>query len=107
MVGWQYAVETYKVLRSPEDVDSLELERLPCVLKPTHSSGPVMFVNDPERDLDRERLKSWFAIDYYKDSREQNYKYLKPKVIVEEFFSEDGQTVPSDYKIFCFDGIPK
>ena len=64
-------------------------------------------MTDPNQALDRKLLKNWFEIDYYKGSREQNYKYLRPKVIVEEFFSEDGHTAPSDYKIFCFNGVPK
>ena len=107
VVGWQHTVETYKVLYGPDEIDNLELERFPCVLKPTHASGPVLFMTDPNQPLDRELLKNWFGLDYYKRSREQNYKYLRPKVIVEEFFSADGQTVPRDYKIFCFDGVPK
>ena len=107
VVGWQHTIETYEVLHHPSEVDSLQLARFPCVLKPTHLSGPVIFVTDPRQALDRETLKSWFTLDYYRGSREQNYKYLRPKVIVEEFFSEDGYTVPSDYKIFCFSGVPK
>ena len=107
VVGWQHTIETYEILRSPGEMDSLDLKRFPCVLKPSNSSGPVLFVTDPGQPLERGLLKSWFEIDYYKGSREQNYKYLKPKVIVEEFFSADGNTVPSDYKVFCFNGIPK
>ena len=107
VVGWQHTTETYRVLHGPDEVDGLELERLPCVLKPTHSSGPAMFITDPMQTLDRELMKSWFEINYYKGIREQNYKHLRPKVIVEEFFSKDGYTVPSDYKVFCFDGVPK
>ena len=59
------------------------------------------------RSLDRDRLGQWFRIRYYLRSREQNYRHLVPKIIVEEFFSEDGLTVPDDYKIFCFRGVPK
>ena len=107
LVGWQHTIETYKILRSPDQVDSLNLEHFPCVLKPNNSSGPVMFMTDSKQTLNRKLLKDWFEIDYYKSGREQNYKYLKPKVLVEEFFSEDGKTVPSDYKILCFAGVPK
>ena len=107
VVGWQHTTETYKVLHGPDEVDNLKLEHLPCVLKPTHSSGPALFVTDPMQSLDRELLKSWFEIDYYKGTREQNYKYLRPKVIVEELFSKDRYTVPSDYKILCWGGVPK
>ena len=52
-------------------------------------------------------LKKWFNVDYYRKTREQNYRGLIPKVIVEEFISEDGRTVPEDYKVFCFGGVPK
>ena len=57
--------------------------------------------------MDRELLRHWLRLDNYRKTREQNHKYLRPKIIVEEFFSEDGRTVPSDYKVFCFDGVPK
>ena len=40
-------------------------------------------------------------------SRSQEYKYLKPKIIVEEFFSKDGRTAPNDYKVYCFNGVPR
>ena len=107
VVGPEHIIETYKVLRSPGEVDSLELERFPCVLKPTHASGIVQIQTCPQDPLDKKSLRSWFEIDYYKVGREQNYKYLRPKIIIEEFFSEDGHTPPNDYKIFCFGGIPK
>ena len=77
------------------------------MLKPTHASGIVQIQTDPQYPLDKKLLNSWFEVDYYKVGREQNYKHLRPKVIIEEFFSEDGRTPPDDYKIFCFGGIPK
>ena len=107
VVGRRYAMETFQVLRTDEDVDRLELTRFPCVVKPTHSSGQVLILHGPTEPVDRERLKSWLHRDYYRLTREQNYKYLRHKIIVEEFFSEDGRTAPSDYKVFCFDGVPK
>lgn len=107
IVGWQHTIKTYRVLHSSVEVDGLKLDCFPCVLKPTHLSGPAMFMTDPKQSLNRELLKSWFEIDHYENSREQNYKYLRPKVLIEEFFSEDGKTVPSDYKFLCFNGVPK
>ena len=52
-------------------------------------------------------MQGWFDVNYYELSREQNYRYHLPTVIVEEFFSVDGDTVPKDYKMFCVDGVPK
>ena len=107
VVGRQYAMETFQVLRTDEDVDRLELTRFPCVVKPTHSSGQVRVLHGPSDPVDRELLKRWLRVNLYRLSREQNHKHLTPKIIVEEFFSEDRRTVPSDYKVFCFDGVPR
>ena len=106
VVGSQHVIETYGIVRTRSEVDRLRLDRLPCIVKPTHLSGHVAVHVESNQPVDRERLKQWLDLDYYKSSREQNYKGLRPKVIVEEFFSEDGRTVPDDYKIFCFQGVP-
>ena len=52
-------------------------------------------------------MKRWLNTDYYRISREPNYRYLERKVIVEEFFGEKGMTVPRDFKIHCFYGVPR
>lgn len=107
VVGPEYVLRTYDILRNHEDVDQLRLTRFPCVVKPTHLSGPVLFCTDPTTPIDRGLMKRWLGANYYRHSREKNYKYLRPKIIVEEFFSEDGRTPPHDYKVFCFHGRPK
>ena len=107
VVGREYALETHDIVRSSAEVDGLRLERFPCVVKPTNMSGPVLICLDGDTPIDRELLKHWLRTSYYRQSREGNYRFLKPKIIVEEFFSEDGRTPPRDYKIFCFHGCPK
>ena len=106
-VGPGYVPETYKVLRNAEDIRAFVPDRAPCVLKPTHLSGPVLFHTDPDEDIDRDLLFEWLKKERYTSTREANYRFLRPKVIVEEFLSEDGVSVPKDYKLFCFRGVPK
>ena len=106
-IGEGYIIETYRILRIKEELKEFNLDRFPCILKPTHLSGQTLVCLDSSTPLDRERLHKWFDIDYYLKTREHNYRYLVPKIIVEEFFSEDGRTIPNDYKIFCFHGFPK
>ena len=106
-VGPGYAPETYRVLRSADEIRAFIPDRTPCVLKPTHLSGPVLFHTDPDKDIDRDLLCEWLKKERYSSTREANYRYLRPKVIVEEFLSEDGLTAPKDYKLFCFHGVPK
>ena len=107
IVGRRHILETFEILRSAAEVDQLLLDRFPCVIKPTHLSGHVLFYPDSDKPLDRELLKRWLKLNRYKIVREVNYRYLEPKIIVEEFFSEDGQTPANDYKVHCFNGVPK
>ncbi|MCY4397032.1 MAG: ATP-grasp fold amidoligase family protein [Rhodospirillaceae bacterium] len=107
IVGEEYVTETYRILQRKKELKELNLDRFPCILKPTHSSGQIMVCGDDSAPLDRTELEKWFEIDYYYSKREPNYRHLSPKIIVEEFFSEDGHTIPKDYKIFCVHGIPK
>lgn len=107
IVGSEFVIETYDILRNRDELEDYVPRKFPCVLKPTHSSGQAVVCIHPHDPFDREALAGWFELDRYRAAREQNYRYLIPKIIVEEYFSEDNRTVPNDYKIFCFDGIPK
>ena len=107
LAGHEHAVKTYGVLHSDDEVDALQVNRLPCVIKPTHASGPILFQLTPNTPLNRDLLKAWLRYDYYRDTREQNYKHLTPKVIIEEFITDDGRNPAPDYKVFCFGGAPE
>ena len=107
VVGSSYTCKTHQLLKNESDIETFFPASVPCVIKPTHSSGQV-FICTNERILpERKLLKRWLKINYYHKSREQNYQHLVPKIMVEEFFSQDGKTPPPDYKIFCFSGLPK
>ena len=107
-VGARYNVQTYRILRTEKDVDTLLPQRFPCVVKPTNGVGRMRICQGPEDVPDRETLLQWLAHDYYRDaSREHNYRHLRQKIIFEEFVTEDGLTPAPDYKIFCFHGRPR
>ncbi len=107
IVGEQFTCESLDVLRNCSDIDGFVPNRLPCILKPTHASGPAMICTRESPQPNRALLQKWLKIDYYAKTREQNYKNLTPKIIVEKFFSADGTTPPLDYKVFCFGGFPR
>ena len=106
-VGSHFLPDTHCVLRSVEDVNAFVPKHFPCVVKPTHLNGRVIFCTDPDESIDRKRIRSWLRADHYSKTREANYRHLCPKIIVEEFISDDGLPVPKDYKLFCFHGVPK
>ena len=107
VVGSKYTLETYDILRTNQELDVFVLERVPCVIKPTHMSGEVLIYLARDVPPNRRMMDGWLNYNYYRRTREENYKNLKRKIIVEEFFSEDGCTPPNDYKIFCFHGCPR
>ena len=102
-VGDQHNVPTLAVLRSPAEVDTYDFPP-DCCIKPTQASSQVILRKNGA-PVDREKIKSWFAINYYRNGREWNYQRLKPKVIVEPLIF--GSTNVEDFKIFCFNGEPR
>jgi hypothetical protein len=103
IVGDEHNVPTLGVLRSPEDVDAFDFPAR-CCIKPTQASAQVILRTAGE-PIDRERIKSWFGINYYYAGREINYRALKPKVIVEPLIFDSANV--DDFKVFCWNGVPK
>ena len=77
------------------------------MVKPTHLSGRHLIRRDATGPPDTSEILSWLKLNKYRNvSREANYRYLRPKIIVEELLLFDG-ALPDDYKIHCFHGRPK
>lgn len=102
-VGDEYNVPTIAVLKSPAEVDGFEFPER-CIIKPTHASAQYILRRAGEA-IDRERIKSWFRMNYYYAGREVNYRTLRPKVIVEPLVFDSADL--TDYRFFCVDGVPK
>lgn len=101
LIGDEFNVPTLKILKSAEELKAYNFPK-DCFIKPTHSSTRFI-LRQNDQTLDFKMMESWFSHNYYDISREGNYRYLKPKVIVEPILSLS----PNDYKIFCFNGKPK
>jgi hypothetical protein len=104
-LGPGYTAETFAVLRSREEVERF---RFPsdCAVKPTHASGLVILRRDERTAPDHARIAHWLEINYYDTGKEPNYRWLEPKVIVEELLVDGQKDAPLDYKVFCFEGRP-
>lgn len=96
----------YGVYDNALDID---FDKLPqkFVLKTNHGSGKVYICTDKKifnvqtcvNDLNKQ-LKENFA----KVSLEYHYKYIKPKIICEEYLDDGKNLNPIDYKFYCFNG---
>lgn len=103
LVGDKYNIPTLAVIKDPATIDTTRFPKR-CCIKPTHLSGAVILRQNGEV-LDRELIKSWFTMNYYKRKREANYQRLVPKVIVEPLIFDNNNV--DDYKFFCYRGQAK
>ncbi len=105
----EHVPKTIAVYHSAEEID---YDRLPekFVIKVTHGSGFVILcpnkaeLNQKETN---EKLNSWLNLRYGYVHNEWFYDVLKPRIFVEEFLKDEENSVPIDYKLFCFNGICK
>jgi hypothetical protein len=105
-LGPGFTPRTFAVLESPAAVARYEFPSL-CVVKPTHTSGQVLFVDQGQPDArQRRKIAGWLNINYFVKGREPNYKHLRPRIIVEESLKTGGEA-PCDLKVFCFHGRPQ
>ena len=106
-IGSEYLIPLFGVW---EKYDDINFEKLPekFVLKCNHDSGGLVICTDKGK-LDyiktRNKLEKSLKSNFFYIGREYQYKNIKPRIICEQFISDNGK-VPTDYKIYCFNGIP-
>lgn len=102
-VGDKYNVPTIALFTSYEEIEKFEFPEN-CCIKPTNASQAVILRKNNE-PINIEITKKWFKLDYYRLTRERNYKYLKPMVIVEPLIFDSKDLM--DYRLFCYNGKVK
>lgn len=107
VLGPDFAVPTLEVLGTPHEICNYKFAS-GTVIKPTHLSGKVkmLLTSHDVAKIDREDLIHWLQMDYFRISREENYRDLPRKVIIEPLAMPiaKNQNSLTDYKIFCLDG---
>ena len=103
VVGDDHVVPTLAVLRSPTEASNYVYPP-DCVIKPTHLCSEII-LREGATPIDYAKIRRWFAANHYDFGREANYHFLQPKVIVEPRVF--GSSRVDDYKVFCFNGVPK
>ena len=97
-----------------EKFDDIVFSNLPdqFVIKATHDSNSVVICRDKSKlDISaaRKKLNKAMRKNYFYKGREYPYKNVQPRIIVEQYMTDDscsGKQLP-DYKFFCFNGEPK
>ena len=105
VLGSEYIIPTLGIYNSFDEINFADLPDK-FVIKTTHHSGGVIVCQSKEKlDFSKAKqvIESKLRSNLYYHGLEWPYKYVKPRVIVEQLLeSEDGDL--NDYKFFCFGG---
>jgi hypothetical protein len=104
-IGENYLVPLFGIFDTANDIDYSKLPNQ-FAIKANHGSGwNIICVDKNQLNWKKatKKLNYWLGLNAYYLSREQQYKKIRPKLIVEYLIDEE----PNDYKFFCFEGIPK
>lgn len=109
IIGNEHIIPTLGVWNSWDEID---FSKLPdkFVMKTTHDSGSVAVCKDKtEKTLRQAKKKICKSLkkNYFYETREYPYKDVKPRIIAEQYMTEESGKGLKDYKFFCFNGEPK
>ena len=98
-----------RLLWSGDDLHEAETMQLkvPFVIKPNNSSAKIIFVTDPKNvdwhDI-RTETKNWLKDDFSIVFAEWQYRWVKPKFVIEEMLFDQSGKIPADWKFLTFHG---
>lgn len=109
IIGEEYIIPTLGIWERFEDIN-FNLLPNQFVLKCTHDSGGLVICRDKSK-LDikevEKKITSSLRRNYYYLYREWPYKNVCPRIIAEAYMEDEFGTSIRDYKVMCFDGVPK
>ena len=105
IIGEDYVIPTLGVWNYFDEID---FDTLPdqFVLKCTHDSGGLAICTDKSTFSivkAKEKIEKSLRRNYYKSSREWQYKNIPPRIIAEPFIGSNSKA-PEDYKFITFNG---
>ncbi len=109
VIGEKYLTNVYGIYNSVSEID---FKKLPdkFVAKLTNGSG-YNYVCEEKNEKTikkiKNRFKKWIKVDFYMLGREWAYKEVKNRIVFEEYLECKDKYGLNDYKIFCFDGVPR
>jgi teichuronopeptide biosynthesis TupA-like protein len=101
-IGQQHVVSHHAVLRTEDDINAYDFPDR-CFIKGTAASGLVL--THEAGSIDRRALRDWLSISHYTYTREQNYRPLTPKIIVEPYIF--GTSYNPDIQFYTYRGRVK
>lgn len=109
IIGEQYIIPTLGIYETFSDINFNKLPNQ-FVIKCTHDSGGVVICKDKHSfDIEKARKKIEYGLGKtnFWGTREYPYKYVHPRIIIEQYMEDESGYELKDYKIHCFNGEPQ
>lgn len=107
-VGKDYLVPLIGVWNNADEIDFSSLPDK-FVLKCNHNSDVTICTDKSALDTEKVRIKlnEQLKRNYYLQKREWPYKNVPRKIICEKYMENHDKASPLEFKVLCFNGIPK
>ncbi len=94
------------------NANEINFDNLPkkFALKCSHGCGFNIICQDKTKlnlNQAKKQLNKWLKTTFGYSSAETHYTHIKPVILAESFIESSKDAWPYDYKIYCFNGIPK
>lgn len=106
-IGEEYLVPLLYQTENPENIVPENMPTPPYIIKTNHDSGGGVIVKEKSNINWQEvqvKMKKRLAKNYYRQSREWQYKNISPRIIVEKLLVDSNDNLPFDYKVHVFNG---
>ena len=108
IIGETHLVPLIDIYEKSEDIKQEDLQRF-SIIKCNHdSSGGTIIRNQiPQIEKIKKDYKARLKHNHYYQTKEWQYKHIKPKILIEKLLITSSGCIPNDYKFHCFHGVPK
>jgi len=104
----RYLVPMPFTTKNPEEVVPENLPNEPFIIKTNHDSSGGVIIHDKNGDHKWEGIQNYLRANmsqnFFWDGREQQYRDIEPRIIVEKLLTDEKGELPADYKLHCFNG---
>ena len=106
--GEEYLIPLVYESPNYRDISPEIIPDYPCIIKPNHDSGHYRIIRDKSKvnfDILREEFRNWLGIDFYRFSKEWQYKNIKPRrFVIEKLLETSEGKIPNDFKLHYING---
>ena len=108
IIGDKYLVPLLFTTENYRDIIPENLPNMPCIIKTNHDSSGGIIINNKNDDHNWKEIQNLLRFrmsqNFYWDGREQQYKNIRPVIIIEKLLTDEKGSLPADYKVHCFNG---